>query len=41
MGEDPLWRTHKQLTVTFKIKGFDKIHEVVYDEYRGTYLNFV
>jgi hypothetical protein len=41
MGEDPLWGTHKQLTVTFKIKGFDKIHKIVFDEYRSTYLNFV
>lgn len=39
--QDPHFGAHKQLRINFKVEGFDKIHEIVFDEFRGTYLNFI
>lgn len=40
-GGDPHWGVYKQLRINFKVDGFDQIHEIVFDEYRGTHFNFI
>jgi hypothetical protein len=40
-GEDPIFGAHKQLRLVFRVKGFEKVHEIVFDEYRTTYLAFI
>jgi hypothetical protein len=40
-GEDPHWGVYKQLRIRFKVFGFDEVHEIVFDEYRGTYFTFL
>jgi len=40
-GEDPHNGVNKQLRINFKVLGFDEIHEIAFDEYTETYLNFI
>lgn len=40
-GGDPHWGVYKQLRINFKVKGFNQIHEIVFDEYRGTHFKFI
>lgn len=40
-GGDPHFGVYKQLKIKFKVDGFEQIHEIVFDEHRTTYLNFI
>lgn len=40
-GGDPHYGFNKQLRIKFKVIGFEEIHEIVFDENRGTEFNFI
>ena len=40
-GTDPHPDAYKQLRINFRVKGFDEIHEIIFDEGRHTEFNFI